>query len=328
MPTVRISSMYDLQTGSRMGLIGIHTPSSAQLATKYSGLLRNYKYIKVKRCSVKIACASVLPADPLQVGVTAGKISPADMMNPILYRAVSNDSWNFLVNRIYSPQWSGDSADGLDDALSTTQTKDQYVYYSLLAGKEWRKVMPQQGLSVKGLKPLVHEVVSVFGNQFPLSSAYSDKVADDIVAGSLPGASGVNPGVPTTVSDTNTVFRGRTLPMPAIPTANVDWKQDPMSVTTTPTIPKTMVLAIVMPFSELQQMYYRLIVSWDVVFFGLRPATDWSFTQTNSDGAYVRYSRWTISTSKELETDDEHGVAESVGVIDTLNMNPQLQMES
>lgn len=322
MPMVRLSSMYDLQTNTKFGVIGVHTPSAGQLVTKYDGLLRNYKYFKLKRCNVKIACASVLPADPLQVGVTAGKISPADMMNPILYRAVSNDSWNVFLNRIYSSQWSGDAADGYDDAFnSLSASNSEKVYYSLLSSPGWRKVMPQQGLSVKNLKPLVHEVVSVFGQQTKITSSYSESVSDDIVAGSK------NDGSVNLTADLNTVFRGRTLPMPAIPTTQISGSTSSANVESVPGIPKTMVLAIVMPFSQLQVMYYRMIVTWDIVFFGLRPATEISMSSAITDGAYDRYSRWTIASSKDLESDEDNK-ADSVGCVDSLNMDPQLRMEA
>lgn len=321
---VRLSSMYDLQTNTKFGIIGVHTPSAGQLVSKYDGLLRNYKFFKIKKCSVKIACASVLPADPLQVGVTAGKISPADMMNPILYRAVSNDAWNDVINRIYTSQWNGDAADGYDDAFgSMGAPTSEKVYYSLLSSPGWRKVMPQQGLSVKGLKPLVHEVVSVFGNQLDgqMSTVYSEQFPDDMVAGSA------GDGTPTIVRDKNAVFRGRTLPMPAIPTAQIAGTTSSASLRADPVIPKTMVLAIVMPFSQLQVMYYRMIVTWDIVFFGLRPSTEISMSAAITDGAYCRYSRWSIASSKELESDDEN-VAASVGCVDALNMSPELKMES
>nr|WCR62179.1 MAG: capsid protein [Smacoviridae sp.] len=324
MPTVRISSMYDLQTSTKFGVIGVHTPTSGQILTKYDGLARNYKFMKLKKCSVKIACASVLPADPLQVGVTAGKISPADMMNPILYRAVSNDAWNDVVSRIYSPGWTGDSADGLDDAFSyLTAAASEKVYYSLLSSPGWRKVMPQQGLSVKGLRPLVHEVVSVFGNTLKgnMATAYADRVTDDMVAGSTTG------GNPAILVDKNAVFRGRTLPMPAIPTATLTGTTDSAGLDNGPAVPKTMVLAIVMPFSQLQVMYYRMIVTWDIVFFGLRPATEISISAAQSDGAYTRYTRWSVTSSKELESDSDN-VADSVGCVDALNMSPELKMES
>lgn len=322
MPRVRLSSMYDLQTNTKFGIIGVHTPSAGQLVTKYDGLLKNYKYMKIKACSVKIACASVLPADPLQVGVVAGKISPADMMNPILYRAVSNDSWNALINRIYVSAWNGDSADGLDDAFANIPSaSSEKVYYSLLSTPGWRKVMPQQGLSVKNLRPLVHSVVSVFGNQNKISSVASENIADNTIVGTS------HAGSPLLQFDKNTVFRGKTFPMPAIPTAQVDGTAQSTNLAGSPGIPKTMVLAIVMPFSQLQVMYYRMIVTWDIVFFGLRPSTDLDVGVAQTDGAYCRYTRWTISSSKELESDDENQ-ADSVGCVDSLNMAPELKMES
>lgn len=316
--------MYDLQTNTKFGLIGVHTPSAGQIVTKYDGLVRNYKFMKIKKCSVKIACASVLPADPLQVGVTAGKISPADMMNPILYRAVSNDSWNTIVSSIYRSNWNGDSADGLDDAFSTlSQANSEKVYYSLLSSPGWRKVMPQQGLSVKNLRPLVHEVVSVFGNTLKgnLATEYASQSPDDLIAGTT------SAGNPYIANDKNAVFRGRTLPMPAIPTVAVSGTTSEASLDVAPAVPKTMVLAIVMPFSQLQVMYYRMIVTWDIVFFGLRPATDISISTAVTDGAYCRYSRWSVASSKELESDDDND-ASSVGCVDALNMSPELKMES
>lgn len=322
MPMVRLSSMYDLQTNTKFGVIGVHTPSAGQLMTKYDGLVRNYKFFKIKRCNVKIACASVLPADPLQVGVTAGKISPADMMNPILYRAVSNDSWNVFLNRIYGSGWSGDAADGLDDAFANINASNsEKIYYSLLSSPGWRKVMPQQGLSVKNLKPLVHEVVSVFGQQNRISLNSADQIADNTIVGTSYA------GAPLLQTDQNTIFRGRTIPMPAIPTVQIDNSTATPAVASTPGIPKTMVLAIVMPFSQLQVMYYRMIVTWDIVFFGLRPATEISVSTAITDGAYDRYSRWSIASSKDLESDGENQ-ADSVGCVDALNMSPALRMES
>lgn len=324
MPSIRVTTMYDLNTGNKFGLIGIKTPTYAQIVQRYPGLLQNYKYLKLKRCNVKIACASMLPADPLQVGVTAGKISPADLMNPILYKAVSNDSWNVLVNRIYSaPTWSAESAVGFDDAFSSiNQTLSERVYYSLLAGKEWRKVMPQQGLSVKGLKPLVHSVISAFGQQFKATNVYAEMPADDLVAGVT------SAGSPNTVADANTIFRGRAFPMPAIPTVGVSIPSSGgTNVDQVPVIPRTYVMAVIMPPSQLQVMYYRMIVSWEIAFYGLRPVTDYSMSALQSDGLYSRYSRWSIASSKDLEPAEDMDVS-SVGVIDTINMNPELVMES
>lgn len=322
MPTVRVNTMYDLKTGSKFGLIGIHTPTTGQLGIRYDGLFRNYKYVKVKRCNIKMACAQMLPADPLQVGVESGKISPADMMNPILFRPVSNESWNVVVNRIYSGfTWDGDSASGLDDAfVGLNQTGSERVYYSLLASKEWRKVMPQQGLVAKDLRPLVHEVVSTFGNVGLL-----DNSSNGLGVAYGTGTGG-NPSVFTGGTSSPVTFKGRTMPMPAIPTVSVNSTGETPVVTTLPVIPRTYVMAICLPPSSLQSFFYRLIVSWEVVFFGLRPATEYSITTMNQDGQYVRYSRWESGAAKELENTDEASVDE-VGNLSTINMSPQLVME-
>lgn len=320
MPTVRLTTMYDLKTSSKFGLIGIHTPSVTQINLRYDGLLRNYRFLKVKRCNVKMACAQMLPADPLQVGVEAGKISPADMMNPILFRPVSNDSWNAVVNRIYSsPTWSGNSAVGFDDAFSgVNQTDSERVYYSLLSSNEWKKVMPQQGLVAKDLRPLVHEVVSTYGNMVTLDAGANNFNASTNYLG--------NPAVVTGGDNGVVQFRGRSLPMPAIPTASVLSGDTGSSVSLLPNIPRTYVMAVILPPSSLQAFFYRLIVSWEVVFFGIRPATEFSFSTAVQDGQYARYSRWGVSAAKDLESDDDNQVSE-VGILSTMNTDPELVME-
>ena len=98
---VTVSETYDLSTKvGKMALLGIHTPQSKIIRQCYPGFLMQYKYVRFASCNVTMACASMLPADPLQIGTETGQISPSDMFNPILYRAVSNDSMSTLEGRL------------------------------------------------------------------------------------------------------------------------------------------------------------------------------------------------------------------------------------
>ena len=181
MVQVRISETYDLSTKvGKMGIVGIHTPTGGLIDKMWSGLVLQTDRFRFVKCDVAMACASMLPADPLQIGVEAGAIAPQDMFNPILYRAVSNDSMNnflaFIQNcgasSAIKPILNKGSIVEVNNAnfkeSDSSTVVDQFeMYYGLLASDGWRKAMPQSGLTMNGLYPLVYQVVNQYGiNQF------------------------------------------------------------------------------------------------------------------------------------------------------------------
>lgn len=318
---VRITNMYDMQsTIKKMGILGIHTPSTTAITSKYSGLFRNYKYMKVLSCDIRLACASLLPADPLQVGVEAGQVSPADMMNPLLYRAVSNDTWNTVMNRLYATGsgYSGDVVRAFPNAWTSSNVTDTMaanIYYALLADDGWRKAMPQSGLSMTGLRPLVYQVVNNFGNTGGIGQTTGNSATQlDNVSATAPGGSSTN------VSTAQTI-RGSAIPMPRIPTVGNE--------TGLPNnVPKTFVACLVIPPADLTVMYYRLVVSWTIEFQDVRPISDWAtLSEIANIGSSSHYSAWSVSASKDLEKIDEDDDVEEVGFVDALNMSPKLVME-
>ena len=73
---VKVSETYDLSTKiGKMGIVGIHTPDSDLITRHYGGFIQNMKFAKFVKCDVAMACASMLPADPLQIGMEAGSIA-------------------------------------------------------------------------------------------------------------------------------------------------------------------------------------------------------------------------------------------------------------
>lgn len=269
--TVRITETYDMKTTvNKVGIVGIHTPQVTQLRKLYPGLLKNHRFFRFVKCDVVGACASVLPADPLQVGVESGKVAPEDMFNPILYKAVTNTSFDTLIARIrslsdVSALASVEAGDLFDEAVPSSY--DFNVYYALLSEKgKWRKAMPQSGFVIKGLVPLAHTLVSTFGN-VGANMGNDTALADD---GETP-ISVPDMNIPD-VNDTfgldadgskSVYFRGKTVKMPRFP---CHVKMESTAEIPYPAVPTTQVLALILPPARLHEFWYRMRVTWTIRF--------------------------------------------------------------
>ena len=63
---VKVSETYDLSTKTnKMGMLGIHTPDGKLVYSMWRGLFENFRKMRFVSCDVAMACASMLPADPL-----------------------------------------------------------------------------------------------------------------------------------------------------------------------------------------------------------------------------------------------------------------------
>ncbi len=328
---VRISETYDLSTQvGKMGLVAIHTPSYDKVARLWGGLCKNFKFLKFTSCDVTMACASMLPADPLQIGTEAGDIAPQDMFNPILYKAVSNDSYSNFVNRImcsvtgvYGATGGSVSANNNPDFGNGTdgQPLDQFsLYYSLLADKDgWRKSMPQSGLQMKGLYPVVFSVLNTIGDNAVANSQ------------SISGMSSEFNKVHSRIStgDTNksigTFMRGPPIRMPRVPTAvlSASGGNDPEGVLTleynTPTYPVCYVGAIVLPPAKLNKLYYRMRVTWTVEFTEPRSLFELASFQSLEDMGTQFYGT-DYATQSKVATN-------TTSMVDTKDADVQLIME-
>lgn len=289
MVSVRVSETYDLSTQvGKLGLVGIHTPTGTLIDRMWPGLVLQHKKFRFVSCDVAMACASVLPADPLQVGVEAGQIAPEDMFNPILYKAVSNDSMSsiqgylqgLIANKNVATVEKG-SIGYLNDPEMTftggsggTEDIDQVaVYYSLLADTSgWKKAMPQAGLVMRGLYPLVYQMVSMYGqNSFPQTPGNSNVVVPST------GDANVQTIIPNTL-------RGPSIRMPSVDTTayvaqgGLDGNIVPAGVanieSNTGLVQPAYVALIVIPPAKLNRLYFRLKVTWTIEFTGLRSMSD------------------------------------------------------
>lgn len=315
MVTVRYTETYDLSTQiDKMGLIGIHTPGLNQLQALYPGLLINHRFLRVDKCDIVCACASVLPADPMQVGTESGEIAPQDMFNPILYKAVSNDSFNTITNRIYGlPLLTNNFSDIVksDDPFPGDQnvTDDFDRYYAVLASQEgWKKAMPQQGFRMDGLYPIVYHMLATYGNVG----------TGTVVTGTptVPDDAGTNES--GSVTATQQYFRGNACRMPRIPlhvkgpkSAGLlglkSWGSgttkycQPILGETGPTIPVTYIACILTPPAKLHKLYYRMRVTWTFTFEEVIPVTEYARLDDIADRAKYFYASDYAEQSKMMD---------------------------
>lgn len=321
--TVKISETYDLKTTTnKLGIIGVHTPSSRQLRTMYPGLVKNYKFARLLKCDIVGACASVLPADPLQVGVSSGSIAPEDMFNPILYKPVSNESFETIVSRIYATT-DVTTLGSLAKEDSTLSPFD--VYYSLLAeNKRWKKAMPQRGFGLRGLYPICYQMINTFGQTIPANVKDNVLAEDGTAVISETDDTGVTIAGGTNWANSAeqrhaVTFRGKSVKMPRIP-----MHYGPEDVTSVEPfyIPKTWVALFLVPPCRLHEIYYRMRVTWTIRFEGL--ATAQEFAKISDMSTLASYSYGKDYTYPSSKAELEH----SESMVDTNGMDLNKIMDS
>lgn len=307
MVTVRIAETYDLHTvQNTVSLIGIHTPGTASIRRQYGGFLDNYKFMRLKGCNVTCACASYLPADPLQVGFETGKIAPQDMFNPILYKAVSNTAFETLVSSLYSNaavNYGTDNsvngiavAPGNEGSLANVNSWD--LYYAILGYPGWKKAMPQAGFSMRGLRPFVHSLASTFGNvNNPLPNAGN---MNNLYASDFHGDVTGTINVPR-------IIRGKAFPLGKIPTR----VQSPSATSKDFQIPTTWVGVCVLPPYAMNTLYYRLRVVWSIEFFTPRSTLEYEDYDTmaffGDEMYYCNYNNFKSNMDATTNTVDTIG---------------------
>lgn len=316
MVTVSISETYDLHTVvDKMTLIGIHTPTKELIQKTYPGLAMNYRYFRVKSVDCVLSTAQQLPLGVDQIGLDAGQIRPQDMMNPILYKAVSNDSWStlearlngMLVNTASNPL-HGSMAEVENDDV--TYIADEHnVYYSLLSNRDgFRAAHPQQGLSMKGLKPLVFEKWWTHGEN---GGGYAD------------AGVGLDPNNDKNALKTDYLyakgFRGAPHPMPKLNTTYLtgattgvgssmyngmgDGTPNNLQIQM-PDIPPVMLGCIILPPCSATTgiLYYRMVTRAWIEFSDVRPIQEiTSFSQMDSAYAPLVYHSDYVEQSKNMD---------------------------
>lgn len=285
---VKVRETYDLHTvKNKMSVISIHTPKPEIIQKNFPGLLMQCKQYRPYSCDVRLACASVLPLDPLGVGTAEGDVAPEDVFNPILYKACSNIGMSQIEARINLLSAAGVTT-GNDivgpsadiDVDTFTDTADEFnIYYGLLSNAhEWRHANPQSGLTMNNLRPLVHEMVYNVGDtsgSLPVPTTEETKATLDFAPGA-PSDSGGALTVPVRG------ILGGSKPMPFINCLSYSGNsgQNPGFLlypsnceTIVPSL-NVVVGAIIVPPSRLHEMFYRMVVEWTLEFTSIRPLAE------------------------------------------------------
>lgn len=289
---------YDLNTAiGELSILGIHTPQADSLKYMFKGFFEQYKKYKILGCNLQMVCATQQSLTPDLVGLEAGQVDPRDVLNPILFKACTGENLNVLLNQIYNSQESinNSSSSSLDQHVDN-HTYGINAYYSLLADDSFRREHPQKGLTVMGLKPMVHKVVTTqpFGWSGDNFSGFSTPLITPGTPDTSPssGASVGFGGVAGTKNDSNVVQRNPQIfvsngmtDMPWLDTvydglgysisgttvsANANVKQG-MLINS---VPRVYMGCIVLPPAILQRLFFRMQIVWHIQFKDFRPACE------------------------------------------------------
>nr|WCR62287.1 MAG: capsid protein [ssDNA virus sp.] len=330
---VTVSETYDLSTkANKMTLIGIHTPTKDIIQKTYPGLCLNSKYCRIVKQDVTLACASLMPSPIDALGLGPDDIAPQDLFNPILYKAVSNESMSTLEYRLAGlmqqtgSQLAIDGSQAVVEDDRVTGLNDEFnVYYSLLANRDgFKAANPQQGLTMKGLVPLVFEKYYNYGN---------NAIAPAEGSGRPDGIPTLTEGLSTPVVKNSMEvqsMRGRAHPMPRFNTTYLtgstgstgessgqEWQSNGMadgfprnSQVQMPDILPVYTACIIMPPSARHLLFYRMVVRTTLEFSEIRPIQEVaSFGQLSYHYAPVVYhSDYTLQSAN---------MSSKLGMVDT-----------
>lgn len=327
---VKVRETYDLHTvKNKMSVIAIHTPDAKIIKANFPGLLMQCKAYRPYSCDVRLACASVLPVDPLGVGLAEGDVAPEDLFNPILYKACTNFGMSQVEARIASYPNNVDASDingnsAVVDVDNLTNKTDEFsVYYGLLSNAhEWKHANPQSGLEMRSLKPLVYEMLYSIGDNTGAQnqSANASMPAQD---GSIGVASGWS-------------FKGNAKPMPMInctaysstdgrnpfsPQAGSDSSLPWIQEQTVPA-PKIVCGCIIVPPSRLHELFYRMVVEWTLEFSMIRPISEiTNWTGLEIIAGITHYQNYDYEATKRALTGDSDTILESDTSLATANVD-------
>lgn len=298
----RYNETYDMNTTvGQMTMLAIHTPQANALKKMFKGHFLNFKKYTILGCDIRLACASQLPLSPDQVGLEAGEVDPRDVMNPMLFKACTGENLNALLNQIYNAsQEESENAYGSVGEHLITNEASLNSYYQLLADPSFRKSHPQAGLTVRGLKPFVHKVVTTqpfkytgvktsAGNPVPQIPG-RDNAGTNVSAFGFGSPSGVqqpdvhgmgdfdatNPSVFVSNGITKMPWLDTAVPQSVqtmdgihgdtghIGTAQANWVIN--------NVPRIYMGCLIMPPAVSTKFYMRMVISWKVAFKDYRPA--------------------------------------------------------
>lgn len=284
---------YDLNTiREELSLLAIHTPQAHSLKRMFKGFFEQYTKFKVLGCNFRMVCATRQELTPDLVSV-GGALDPRDVLNPILFKACTGEGMNALLDQIYNHGEaykplgydSGSVGQHLDSTSGATD-----AYYSLLADDSFRREHPQKGITVMGLKPYVHKVVTTQPFKFSVAPPTNGGTAKPYIAGdgtvSGFGAQSGSKGDANDPVNASVFVSNGITEMPWLDTSYTSvhtytnssgsTSESAKAVSLIANVPRVYMGCLVLPPSlgTTSNLFFRLQIVWHIAFKDFRPSQD------------------------------------------------------
>lgn len=263
----RFQSFVDISTSASSMQVIQWSVGGEEVINRCRHLFGAYKYFKLGRISVKMVPASTLPVDPLGLSYAdtdPQTVDPRDQMNPGLVRITNGE-------------------DIFTDVSSLADDKQIAVYNAMMLDPRWSKFMLQSGFR-RSAYPLYWQVGQLHQDKYPGSTINEPNVSSTIRAAHLYGGSSSD------VADGNAAVRGNLgssarglfqvghrgklgfLPTDyyqTIPVSSSGRFADEFGLNN---VPEVSVITCVLPKAYKTIYYYRVFITEEVIFSGLRSA--------------------------------------------------------
>lgn len=278
----RFQSFVDVSTSAQSMQVIQWSVGGSDVINRCRHLFGAYKYFKLGKISVKMVPASTLPVDPQGLSYAEDDpqtVDPRDQMNPGLVRITNGED-------VYT------------NVSSLSADAQMQIYNAMMLDPRWSKFMLQSGFR-RSAYPLYWQVGQLSQDKYPgatvnipnlsqsggqISGTGSTVIRRDVYQSEPSQSTGVG-------SSARGLFQvGHRGKLGWLPT---DYYQEVVSKTGSPTIndyginnvPQVSVITCVLPKAYKTVYYYRVFITEEVLFTGLRSSPPLS---VNTDGVPIQ----------------------------------------
>lgn len=268
----KFQSFFDVSTSATSMQVLQFSVGGSEVLNRCRHLFGAYKYFKLGKISVKMVPASTLPVDPLQLSYSEDdpqSVDPRDQMNPGLVRITNGE-------------------DIFTDVSSLSDEAQIGIYNTMMLDPRWSKFMLQSGFR-RSAYPLFWQIGQLHQDLYPGSTINFPLTESTDYYGKTVASHGYKSGT----GDTNALagarsdegssarglfqvgHRGRIGFLPTdmyqeIPIAGSGDRYKAMGSTNS--VPEVSVITCVLPKAYKTLYFYRIFVTEEVIFSGLRSA--------------------------------------------------------
>lgn len=277
----RFQSFVDVSTSATSMQVIQWSVGGADVINRCRHLFGAYKYFKLGKISVKMVPASTLPVDPQGLSYAADDpqtVDPRDQMNPGLVRITNGED-------IYT------------NVSSLSADAQVQIYNAMMLDPRWSKFMLQSGFR-RSAYPLYWQVGQLSQDRYPGATVNIPNLAQTGTQTSGTGTAVIRRDVyqsePTQSTEVGSSARGlfqvgHRGKLGWLPT---DFYQQINSKTGNPfnayglnNVPQVSVITCVLPKAYKTIYYYRVFITEEVLFTGLRSSPPFA---TNGAGGQIQ----------------------------------------